>query len=51
MNNLERILDRINADADLEIKKIEEAADMRVESIQKEPKGLILLSFVPKTPQ
>ena len=36
MNNLERILDRINADADLEIKKIEEAADMRVESIQKD---------------
>ena len=36
MNNLERILDRINADADLEIKKSEEAADMRVESIQKD---------------
>lgn len=36
MNNLERILDRINAEADLEVKKIEEAAALRVETIQKD---------------
>lgn len=34
MNNLERILDRIKADADCEIQKIRDAAEMRVGSIQ-----------------
>ena len=36
MNNLDRILDRIKADADLEIKKIEEASAARIDTIQKD---------------
>jgi len=36
MNNLDRILDRIKADCDSEVKKIEEAAAARIDTIQKD---------------